>query len=257
MTLDVVGASRSFGRTKPVHALAGIDLRVESGEILGLVGRNGAGKSTLLLALAGMLRLDAGAVRWNGRVVPLGGLPAIAYAPERPAGEPNATVTESLLSLCVLRGIRRREATQAVAAALQAASLAEVAGRRVRSLSRGNGQRLGFAQALLGDPALVLLDETLSGLDPIVHRQVCRIISTLPQRGTSVILSSHDFSAVEELATRVAVMVNGSIAAVLDAGELRRPGSLRDRFFDLVAPVECGGETALEAVGHSPSPGRC
>ncbi|HUF65559.1 MAG TPA: ABC transporter ATP-binding protein [Gemmatimonadaceae bacterium] len=256
MTLAVVSASRFFGRTKGVQALAGVDLTLDSGEILGLVGRNGAGKSTLLLAVAGMLRLDTGSVKWNGAVVPLGGSPGIAYAPERPAGEPSATVAESLWSLSVLRGIPRRAAKQAVAAALEVASLGDVADRRVSTLSRGNGQRLGFAQALLGEPSLLLLDETLSGMDPVVHRQVCRTIGALPQRGVSVILSSHDFSAVEELATRVAVMVNGRIAAVLEGRELRQPGSLRERFFDVVAP-ENDADAGLEFVCQSRSPGRC
>lgn len=257
MTLEVVSAARSFGRTKPVQALAGVDLRLEPGEVLGLVGRNGAGKSTLLLALAGMLRLDAGCVRWNGRNVPLGGSPVIAYAPERPAGEPNATVAESLWSLCVLRGMPRREAKHAVARALHAASLAEVADRRLRSLSRGNGQRVGFAQALLGDPAVVLLDETLSGMDPIVHRHVCRIIGALAERGASVILSSHDFFAVEELATRVAVMVKGRIAAMLETDDLRQPGSLRERFFDVVECAESEGEPALRLGDPGSSSGGC
>jgi ABC-type multidrug transport system ATPase subunit len=255
--LTVAGACRSFGRARPVHALAGVDLKLEPGEVLGLVGRNGAGKSTLLLALAGMLRLDAGSILWNGRAVPPGGSPAIAYAPERPAGEPNATVTESLWMSCVLRGMPRREAERAIAHALQAASLIDVADWRLRSLSRGNGQRFGFAQALLGDPALLLLDETLSGMDPIVHRQVCRAISSLPERGASVILSSHDFSAIEELAARVAVMVNGRIAAVLEANELRQRGSLRERFFDLVAPGESDVVTGIASLGRSPSAARC
>ncbi len=257
MTLEVVSASRSFGRTNPVQALAGVDLRLESGEILGLVGRNGAGKSTLLLAAAGMLRLDAGSVRWNGRIVPLGGSPSVAYAPERPAGEPNATVAETLSSLCVVRGMPRREAKRAVARALQAASLAELADRRMRSLSRGNGQRVGFAQALLGGPAVVLLDETLSGMDPIVHRQAGRTITALSQRGVSVILSSHDFSSVEELATRVAVMVNGSVATMLEAGDLHEPGSLRERFFDVVGRVEGDADTARQLACSGPSIGGC
>lgn len=235
--LEVEGAFRSFGHAKRVRALDGVDLQLQSGEMLGLVGRNGSGKSTLLLAMAGMLRLDAGSIRWNGCSIPLGGVPWIAYAPERPAGDANATVAESLWSLCVLRGMPLGVAKQAVADVMQAASLADVADRRVHALSRGNGQRLGFAQALLGNPALLLLDETLSGMDPVVHRQVCRTIRALRERGVSVILSSHDFAAVEELATRVAVMVDGRIGASLDAADLRQPGSLRQRFFELVAPA--------------------
>lgn len=232
--LQIADASRTFRGPPPVRALDGVDLELARGEILGLVGRNGAGKSTLLLAVAGMLRLEKGSVRWNDSSVPLGGSPDIGYAPERPAGDPNATVTESLSSLCVLRGIPRREAKSVVADVLQEVFLSDLADRRIRSLSRGNGQRLGLAQALLGKPALLLLDETLSGLDPIVHREACHTIRGLPARGASVILSSHDLTAVEELATRVAVMAAGRIRAVLDAREFRRPGSLRERFFRIL-----------------------
>lgn len=232
--LQVVNASRTFRGSPRVRALDGASLDLERGEILGLVGRNGAGKSTLLLAVAGMLRLDAGSIRWKGAAVPLGGSPDMGYAPERPAGDPNATVTESLVSLCALRGVARREARGAVAEVLRQVFLSDLADRRVRSLSRGNGQRLGLAQALIGKPDLLLLDETLSGLDPIVHREACKTIRALPARGTSVILSSHDLTAVEELAARVAVMAAGRIRAVLDAREFRRPGSLRERFFRIL-----------------------
>lgn len=232
--LQITNATRTFRGSTPVRALDGVSLDLARGEILGLVGRNGAGKSTLLLAVAGMLRLDAGAIQWKGGPVPPGGSPEIGYAPERPAGDPNATVIESLSSLCVLRGMSHRDAKRVVADVLQEVFLTDLADRRVRSLSRGNGQRLGLAQALLGKPALLLLDETLSGLDPIVHREACQTIRALPARGAGVILSSHDLTAVEELATRVAVMAAGRIRAVLDAREFRRPGSLRERFFQIL-----------------------
>jgi ABC-2 type transport system ATP-binding protein len=221
-------------RRAGIVALDGASLAVAPGEILGFVGPNGAGKSTLLLAMAGMLSLDEGEILVNGEPMQRPGNRITGYAPERSAFEPVATVNETLRLLAALRGMSGAEAREAAADALELVALIEFGDRRVQSLSRGMTQRLALAQALMGMPPVVLLDETLSGVDPVVHRQICEVIGALPSRGTTVILSSHDLSAVEELATRVAVMDTGSVRGVLTAAEFARPGALRERFFELL-----------------------
>lgn len=222
-------------RRAGIIALDGASLVVAPGEILGLVGPNGAGKSTLLLAIAGMLSLDEGDIVVNGEPMQRGGNRIIGYAPERSAFESVATVNEILRSVAACHGMSGAAGQEAAARALEFVALSDFGDRRVQSLSRGMGQRLALAQALLGEPAVVLLDETLSGVDPLVHRQICEVVALLPGRGTTVILSSHDLAAVEELATRVAVMDNGSVRGILTAAEFARPGALRERFFQLLA----------------------
>lgn len=247
--LEVRAARKTFGRRGSICALDGVDFDLMTGEIVGLVGPNGAGKSTFLLAATGMLKLDAGFVRLHGRVVEQGGSREIGYSPERPAYDPAATALEMLSTLARLRGMSSRDASSASNAALESVGLSERRNSRMGALSRGMSQRLALAQAMFGSPSVVLLDETLSGLDPVVHRAICRQVTALPERGASVLLSSHDLAAVEELATRVVVLVAGRVRGVLRAAEFARPGSLRERFFQLLDAADIPGDReALCAV---------
>ncbi|HEX6250979.1 MAG TPA: ABC transporter ATP-binding protein [Gemmatimonadaceae bacterium] len=247
MTLvEVRRAEKSWRLRGRRHcALTQVDVDVLEGEILGVVGPNGAGKSTLLLAVAGLLTLDTGSVRMRGRDVPRGSDGTVGYSPERVAYSQTETVSEVLRTFLALRGVPSAPARRLTEHALDSVAMQDDAWKRVGSLSRGMLQRLGLAQALLGSPALVLLDETLSGLDPVVHHGVCQLIAGLPAAGTTVVLSSHDLAAVEELATRVVVMNEGRVCGVLSAAEYARPGSLRRRFLEL---LNVGSESPLRAM---------
>jgi ABC-2 type transport system ATP-binding protein len=248
MTLvEVRGAEKSYRRVgrERLHALRGVDLDVNAGEILGIVGPNGAGKSTLLLAVAGMLTLDRGSLRMRGHPVPRGTDGTVGFSPEKAAYIQSDTVAEVLRLFLALRGVPSAAAHRLAAQALHSVGMREHAGKRVGSLSRGMLQRLGLAQALLGSPTLVLLDETLSGVDPIVHHSICELVSALPASGTTVVLSSHDLAAVEELATRVVVMNEGRVCGILTAAEYARPGTLRRRFLEL---LDAGSVSQVRAL---------
>ena len=247
MTLvEVRRAEKSWRRGgQRQYALKQVDVDVIEGEILGVVGPNGAGKSTLLLAIAGLLTLDAGSVRMRGRDVPRGSDGTVGYAPERVAYSQTETVAEALRTFLALRGVPAAPARRLAEHALASVAMQDQAWKRVGALSRGMVQRLILAQALLGSPALVLLDETLSGMDPVIHHGICQLIAGLPAAGTTVVLSSHDLPAVEELATRVVVMNEGRVCGVLSASEYSRPGSLRRRFLEL---LDIGSDARLRAV---------
>lgn len=225
-----------------IAALRGIDLSVQSGEIVGLVGPNGAGKSTLLLIIAGMLRPDEGEVIVAGNAVRLGGTGIVGYAPERTAFEQSLSARQMLVSFAKLRGQSRATARASAHEALTTVGLEAEADRPIRTLSRGMLQRLGLAQALIGEPSVVLLDETLSGVDPVVHRNICEVTKALPKRGVTVILSSHDLFAVHQLADRVVVLSSGTVRGALLAEELAGAADLQRRFFELI------GMPALRAV---------
>ena len=209
------------GCSASVDALRGMDMDVEEGELVGLLGPNGAGKSTLLLCGAGLLRPDSGSIQWFGMASwPGGRPPGIAYVPERSMYHRFLTVRETLDFCATLHELCAGDRNRRVCNALERVDLTTHAGKRVSQLSRGMVQRLGIAQALIGQPRLLLLDETLAGLDPIAARDVRVLLRTLRDDGTTIILSSHDLLALEHLASRVVVMKDGRSHASFDPATL-------------------------------------
>jgi ABC-2 type transport system ATP-binding protein len=206
-------------------ALDGVDLRVAPGELVGLLGPNGAGKSTLTKIACGLVRQTAGRVEVLGR--PAGSTAARArtgYLAEL-FRFPGWATAEELLEL------HQRLARSAGGAAERArllalVGLAEAAQRRVEAMSKGMQQRLGIAQALVGDPALVLLDEPTSALDPAGRRTVRELLEGLRGRGVAVLLNSHLLSEVELVCDRVVIVDRGRVVAEGTPQELAAPGGV-------------------------------
>jgi ABC-type multidrug transport system ATPase subunit len=229
-TLLALGLTRSFaaGRRQPrIRALDGADLVALAGECIGLVGPNGAGKSTLMLIAAGLLEPDGGEVWVCGRRAPSReARRSVGFAPEQPAFFPELTVREVLAHFAAAHASNAVARRARVAEALALGGLEEWAERRAGTLSRGIAQRLALAQAALGRRELILLDETLSGIDPLAQRDVRERIRSLVERGVTVVLSSHDLAAVERLAHRVAILNHGRTIRVLEASDLAQGRAL-------------------------------
>ncbi len=229
-TLLALGLTRSFaaGRRQPrIRALDGADLVALAGECIGLVGPNGAGKSTLLLVAAGLLEVDGGEVWVCGRRARSHeARRSVGFAPEQPAFFPELTVREVLAHFAAAHASNAVARRARVTEALALGGLEEWAERRAGTLSRGIAQRLALAQAALGRRELVLLDETLSGIDPLAQRDVRERIRSLVERGVTVVLSSHDLAAVERLAHRVAILHHGRTIRVLEASDLAQGRAL-------------------------------
>ncbi|MGA2383731.1 MAG: ABC transporter ATP-binding protein [Gemmatimonadales bacterium] len=229
-TLLALGLARSFaaGRRQPrIRALDGADLVALAGECIGLVGPNGAGKSTLMLVAAGLLDPDGGEVWVCGRRArSLEARRSVGFAPEQPAFFPELTVREVLEHFAAAHATNAVARRARVTEALALGGLEEWAERRAATLSRGIAQRLALAQAALGRRELVLLDETLSGIDPLAQRDVREHIRSLVERGITVVLSSHDLAAVERLAHRVAILNHGRTVRVLEASDLAQGRAL-------------------------------
>jgi ABC-2 type transport system ATP-binding protein len=196
------------GRT----ALDGVDLQVGPGQVIGLLGPNGAGKTTTVKALLGMVHLDSGAATVLGR--PAGDPTArrsLGYLPEQfqyPAWLDGAQVLESHARLLGMAAVERNGA---VTDALRLVGLAGRGDDRVGGYSKGMQQRLGLATAVLGRPALVILDEPPSALDPIGRREVRDIIRALRDRGTAVLLNSHLLGEVEQVCDHVVILHRGQV----------------------------------------------
>ena len=216
--LRVDGLSKSFGS---VEVLSEVSVSIPSGSVVAVIGPNGSGKTTLLRTLVGDLRPTTGAVSYVG---PDTDRP-IGYLPQEPTFRPGFTAAETLSFYSSLIDGRDPEPL------LERVGLAAAADRNVEALSGGMRQLLGIAQATVGDPPLVVLDEPASGLDPNMSEHVFETAAEMAGSGTTVLLSSHDLSLVEATADSVVVLNRGSVAAAGPLPELRErfeADSLRD-----------------------------
>lgn len=207
-------------------ALDGLTLEVPEGELLALLGHNGAGKTTAMKLLLGLTRPSAGAA-WVLGAEP--GTPAavalrraIGFLPENVTFGDAMTGFEALDFYAKLKG----EDRAVVSGLLERVGLDEAAGRRIRTYSKGMRQRLGLAQALLGHPRLLLLDEPTTGLDPILRRTFFELVRDLKQAGTTVILSSHVLTELELRTDRIAILRRGRLIACDTLDGLRRRAGL-------------------------------
>ncbi|MCU0624032.1 MAG: ABC transporter ATP-binding protein [Gemmatimonadaceae bacterium] len=204
------------GRGKRTLALRGISLSVGEGEFVGLLGPNGAGKTTLLRCGAGLMRPDRGTIAWFGRPEPRRLPRGVALVTDAPAYYRFLTVREALEHYATLHDIPAAARGRHVEQLLDAVALTPHAGKRIAELSRGMTQRIGIAQALAGRPRLLLLDETLGGLDPVTRRKVREVLRQAAHEGCAIILSTHDVATLERLADRVLVQHDGQLAGEID-----------------------------------------
>ena len=227
-------------RGKP--AVDGLSLTVRPGEVFALLGHNGAGKTTTLKALLGLVRPDAGRLEIAGVDARRPEARArVGYPPEAPYFHENLTAAELLDFYGRLLGLDRGRRRERTAACLDTVGMAGHAGRRLGDCSKGMRQRIGLAQALLGEPDLLILDEPQSGLDPAGRRRVREILLEQKSRGVTVVFSSHIVPDVEAVADRVAMIRDGRLDRIRD---LRAPGATAGAFTVTFACPADGSETA-------------
>ena len=200
------------GRALTIPALREVNLDVEQGEILGLVGRPGAGKSTLLLCLAGLLRSDDGTISWFGEQITGNHVPpGLAYVPQRAGYYSFLSVREALEYYATLHDLSTANRALQVESALREVSLHVHATRRVSHLSSGMLQRLGLAQAMIGSPRAILLDETLSGQGLLFDKEIVALLTSLARRGITIILAAPNPVELHRIAARVINIMEGRI----------------------------------------------
>jgi ABC-2 type transport system ATP-binding protein len=205
-----------------VRALKGVDLEVGEGELVGLLGPNGAGKSTLVKIAVGLVRPSAGEASIAGaRAGSRAARAQLGYLAEMFRFPGWYTADEVLELHQRLAGSRGGEAERK--RLLELVALADAAGRRVDGMSKGMQQRLGVAQALVGEPRILMLDEPTSALDPVGRRTVRLLLEELRGRGVSVLLNSHLLSEIELVCDRVAILLGGELVAAGSPHDLSRP----------------------------------
>ena len=200
-----------FGPT--VQALRGVSFEVREGECFGYLGQNGAGKTTTIKVATGLLKPDGGSATLLGK--PCGDAAArraLGYLPENPYFYEHLTPVEALQFYGRLSGLSSRDVAARSASLLERVRLTDAADRRIRGFSKGMRQRFGLAAALIHEPALVMLDEPLNGLDPGGRQLVKELILEERQKGRTVFLCSHVLADVQELCDRVVVLHGGVVA---------------------------------------------
>jgi ABC-2 type transport system ATP-binding protein len=217
-------------RGRRVEILRGVDFQVDGGEVFGLLGPNGAGKTTTVKVILGLMRPTSGTAS-----IGVDGLRNVGYLPENPYFYDYLTGHEFLGFCARLFGLDPDVRAERVPSLLEEVGLDEAADTQLRKYSKGMLQRIGIAQALVNDPELLLLDEPMTGLDPIGRVEVKRIIERLHERGKTVLFNSHILSDVHELCSHIAIMREGRVIWRGEVAEaLDRAPTLEDFFIKVV-----------------------
>ena len=222
---------------KEVHALRSLSLGIQEGEVFGFLGPNGAGKSTAIKLLLNLIRPSSGSLSIDGRSVSDKSVRRfIGYLPENPYFYDHLSARELLWfggKSCNMDDAAIRQRTTTL---LEELDLTDAMKRPLRSYSKGMVQRAGLALALIHDPKILILDEPMSGLDPMGRKKVFDLIFRLKQEGKTVFFSSHILHDIERLCDRAAILINGSLMRMIKVKEDLPPGkTLEDLFFEEVA----------------------
>ena len=226
--LDFDAVTKRFGS---LTALDGCTFTARPGRLTGFLGPNGAGKTTAMRAVFGLVELDAGTVRWQGRPVTATERARFGYMPEERGLYPRMRVRDQLVYLGQLCGRGATDVGRTVDGWLERLGLAGRAADRLDALSHGNQQRVQLIAALVGDPDLLVLDEPFAGLDPIAMDTMGELLTDLAAGGVTVLFSSHQLDLVEDLCQDVVIIEHGRIVLAGELAELR--AKVPQRFVDI------------------------
>lgn len=232
-TLSIQQLTKRFG---DVTALDSMSFDVESGEIFGFVGSNGAGKTTTMRIALGVLAADSGQVLWQGRPLDMTTRRTVGYMPEERGLYPRMKVGQQLVYLAQLHGLSHAHAVTAMEHWTDRLGLAARRLDEVMRLSLGNQQRVQLAAALIHSPAILVLDEPFSGLDPIAVDVMSAVLREQADRGVPVLFSSHQLDLVERLCDRVGIVRAGRVEAQGTIDSLRATAVPRWEVVSELAP---------------------
>jgi ABC-2 type transport system ATP-binding protein len=217
--LEFDGLHKSFGANT---VLDGVSFAVAPGSMFGFCGSNGAGKTTTMRIAMGLLRADAGEVRWRGRALDQAMRRRVGYMPEERGLYPKMKVGEQVAYFGRLRGLDAAAATKAAAEWVDRLGLGDRRGDPVEKLSLGNQQRVQLAAALVSRPEVLILDEPFSGLDPVGVDSLAEALLEQVRGGVPVVFSSHQLDLVERLCDSVGILARGRMVAAGPVAELKR-----------------------------------
>lgn len=206
--LTIENLTKYFGNLK---ALNDVSFEVEAGKIIGLLGPNGAGKTTLLRIINAILIADAGKVLINGVQASLSTSSMLGYMPEERGLYDKMRVEDQIIYFGMLKGGKKERLREVMREYIELFQLSGQERRQVKELSKGNQQKVQIISTLVHEPSLVILDEPFSGFDPINGAILQEVITKLQQRGTTIMLSSHNMPAIEEMCSDIALINHGNL----------------------------------------------
>lgn len=247
--LQISHLSKRFGS---LQALNELSFHVGDDELVGFVGANGAGKSTTMRIAMGVLEADSGTVTWDGQPVDAGLRRRIGYMPEERGLYPNMKVEAQLTYLARLHGVSKARAQEAALEWTERLGIQARRGDEVQKLSLGNQQRVQLAAALVADPALLILDEPFSGLDPVAVDVMSQVLRERAEAGIPTLFSSHQLDVVERLCDRIVIIRSGQLVAAGTIEELAATASPRWRVVIDDGAAAAGAPAATSQTEPSP-----
>lgn len=219
MQLQAISLRKSFGK---INAISDESFTLSSGQVLGLIGRNGAGKSTTFRMLLGLLKPDSGSLLIDGIPMSKKFNQQIGFLPEERGIDIRSSVKNQVLYYAELKGLTKKEALQRLDYWMKWFQVKGTISDRIKSLSKGNQQKIQLISVLIHNPRILILDEPFSGLDPVNSHLLERAIDDSRKNGTAVIFSSHDMETVERLSDSVLMLEQGQVVLNNTFTELRR-----------------------------------
>ncbi|MBO0486722.1 ABC transporter ATP-binding protein [Vagococcus fluvialis] len=216
--LEVEGLTKAFGEMKAVD---NVSFRIPDGKILGLIGQNGAGKSTTFRLILNFLDQDKGMISWNGQPINEEDYNIIGYLPEERGLYPKVTIEDQLIYFGRLRGKSKKEIMPLIDKWMEKFQVKGKKTDKVKSLSKGNQQKVQLISTLIHEPKLVILDEPFSGLDPVNAELLKQGIIELKDQGSCVIFSSHNMENVEQICDHLVMLKNGKMVLNGRVDEIR------------------------------------
>jgi len=226
--IEAKGLSKIYkSKEGEIEALKELDLRIKKGEIIGLLGPNGAGKTTAVKLIMGFLSPTQGEIFFEGKRLKVADpRRMIGYLPESFQPNPNLTVFEYIKFQCDLAADRKGSASRdEIMELLKRVGMDKFFGRKISGLSKGMGQRVGLAQAFVGNPGFLILDEPTSGLDPLGKSEVIEFLLEMNKEGKTIFFCSHILSEVERLCDRIGILVEGKLKFLGSVEEFLRKWS--------------------------------
>ena len=242
MGLIVQNVSKTFGEKLAVD---NISFEINKPGVFGLLGTNGAGKSTTIRMILGILKKETGTINWNGKEVERKYV-NFGYLPEERGIYPKIKISEQLMYLAKLKGMKKKEAEESMNFWLKRLEVEEYKNLTAEKLSKGNQQKIQFITAVIHNPELLVIDEPFSGLDPINTELLKSAILELVEKGTYIIMSSHQMASIEEFCTDILILNRGKTILQGNLKEIKE--SYKANRIDLITKVDVSREIQDEGL---------